>query len=80
MAQVVVYSSNMCGACEMVKGFLDLRQIEFTEKNVSTDLNGRSELISLGYDSTPLTIIGNRQISGFDTKLIDDALAELENA
>lgn len=80
MAQVVVYSSNMCGACEMVKGFLDLRQIEFTEKNVSTDLNGRSELISLGYDSTPLTIIGIRQISGFDTKLIDDALAELENA
>ena len=80
MSKIVVYSSNMCGACEMVKGFLSLRMVEFVEKNVSTDLDGRAELVSMGYDSTPVTIIGRRQITGFDTDLIDDALAELGTA
>lgn len=62
----------------MVKGFLSLRNAEYVEKNVSTDLEGRSELIVMGYDSTPVTVIGDRQIEGFDTGLIDDALAELD--
>lgn len=61
----------------MVKGFLSLRNAAFVEKNVSTDLEGRAELIAMGYDSTPVTVIGERQIQGFDTGLIDKALAEL---
>ncbi len=77
MSQITVYSSNMCGACELVKGFLSLRNAEFVEKNVSTDLEGRAELLSMGYDSTPVTVIGDRQISGFDTGLIDEALSEI---
>ena len=79
MTQVTVYSSNMCGVCEMVKGFLALRNAEFVEKNVSTDLKARAELISMGFDSTPVTVIGNRKISGFDTELIDEALSEPES-
>ena len=80
MAQITVYSSNMCGACEMVKAFLDLRNVKFVEKNVSTDLDGRAELIGMGFDSTPITVIGNQKLTGFDTASIDTALAELENA
>jgi glutaredoxin-like protein NrdH len=76
MSQITVYSSNMCGACEMVKGFLALREIAFVEKNVSTDVKGRAELISMGYDTTPLTVIGDRQISGFDVDILDEALNE----
>lgn len=62
----------------MVKGFLSLRNVEFVEKNVSTDLTGRAELIAMGYDSTPVTVIGDRQLAGFDAGLIDEALAELD--
>ena len=61
----------------MVKGYLSLRNAEFIEKNVSTDMEGRAELIAMGYDSTPVTVIGDRQIAGFDTELIDQALEEL---
>ena len=61
----------------MVKGFLSLRGAEYVEKNVSTDLEGRAELIAMGYDSTPVTVIGDRRLPGFDTGLIDEALAEL---
>jgi hypothetical protein len=60
-----------------VKGFLSLRNVEYVEKNVSTDLDGRAELVAMGYDSTPVTVIGDRQLIGFNSVLIDKALAEL---
>ena len=58
-----------------MKGFLSLRNVEYVEKNVSTDLEGRAELAAMGYDSTPVTVIGGRQLTGFDAVLIDEALA-----
>jgi|TARA_B100001013_G_C24248907_1_gene300178 hypothetical protein len=61
----------------MVKGFLSLRNAAFIEKNISTEPESRRELIEMGYDSTPLTLIGKRQISGFDPELIDAALSEV---
>lgn len=75
MSEVTVYSSNMCSTCEMVKQFLTLRGVEFTEKNVSTDLEGRSELLALGYDTTPVTVVDGRVVSGFDVNDLDAALA-----
>ncbi len=60
----------------MVKGYLSLRNVEYVEKNVSTDMEGRAELTAMGYDSTPLVAIGERRLTGFDPKLIDEALAE----
>jgi hypothetical protein len=61
-----------------VKGFLSLRNAEFVVKNVSTDLEGRAELLAMGFDSTPVTVIGDRQLPGFDAEAIDHALAMLE--
>ncbi len=64
----------------MVKGFLSLRNAEFVEKNVSTDPDGRAELIAMGYDTTPVTVIGDSQLQGFDAGKIDEALALLAEA
>ena len=75
MTEIVVYSSNMCGACEMVKEFLRLRGKEFVERNVSVDLQGRKELLDLGFDATPVTVIGESVVDGFDVDKIDAALA-----
>ena len=76
MAEIIVYSSNMCGACEMVKEFLRLRGREFVERNVSVDLQGREELLDLGFDATPVTVIGGDSVvEGFDVDKIDAALA-----
>lgn len=77
MFNVTVYSSNMCSTCEMVKQFLILRGVDFTEKNVSTDLEGRSELLALGFDTTPVTVIGEKIVPGFDTSDLDAALQTL---
>ena len=76
MAEIVVYSSNMCGACEMVKEFLRLRGREFEERNVSVDLQGRRELLDLGIRRDAGH--GDRRftvVEGFDVDEIDAALA-----
>ena len=75
MSKIVVYSSNMCGTCEMVKSYLLLKKVNFIEKNISIDIDGRSELLEKGFDTTPVTMIGDIWISGFDTHEIDEALA-----
>jgi hypothetical protein len=62
----------------MVKGFLSLRNIEYTVKNVSTDIEGREELLALGFDSTPVAVIGKQVLPGFDVEAIDQALATLD--
>ena len=77
MGHVTVYSSNMCSTCEMVKQFLVLRKQQFTEKNVSSDLEGRAELQALGFDTTPVTVIGETVVEGFDVSVLDAALAAL---
>ena len=46
---------------------------------VSVDLEGRRQLLALGFDTTPVTIIGERVIEGFDGDAIDSALAELRH-
>ena len=61
----------------MVKGYLSLRGVEFVVKNVSTDLEGRAEMIAMGFDSTPVTVIGDQRLPGFDVPAIDKALAAL---
>ena len=60
----------------MVKEFLSLRGVEYVEKNVSTDLEGRAELVAMGYDTTPVTVIGSHTIPGFNVAQFDAAIAE----
>ena len=61
----------------MVKGFLSLRNAEFVDKNVSIDLEARAEIVAMGFDSTPVTVIGDRTLTGFNVMEIDEALAAL---
>ncbi|MEX0760902.1 MAG: glutaredoxin domain-containing protein [Dehalococcoidia bacterium] len=78
MSQVTVYSSNYCGSCLMVKEYLQLKDVPFVEKNVSADNNSKDELLSLGFDTTPVTVVGNVTIRGFDTRQLDLAIASLD--
>lgn len=77
MSQITVYSSNYCSACQMVKAYLAMKGYQYVEKNVSRDLEGRAELVALGFDATPVTVIGERVIEGYDGDAIDAALSEL---
>lgn len=53
MAKVVVYSSESCTYCKQAKEFLKDNNIEYTEKNVSTDMEARKELMAKGHMGVP---------------------------
>jgi glutaredoxin len=55
--------------------YLSQKGVPFTEKNVSRDPSAVQELVSMKARSLPVIIIGDKQLSGFNPKAIDEALA-----
>jgi glutaredoxin len=55
--------------------YLSQKGVEFTEKNVARNPEAVQELMSLGVRSLPLILIGDKRLSGFNPKAIDEALA-----
>jgi hypothetical protein len=49
--------------------------VPFTEKNVGRDPEARQELMELGLTSLPVLLIGDRKLTGFNPRAIDEALA-----
>ncbi len=55
--------------------YLSQKGIQFTEKNVAYNSDAVQELMSMGLRSLPVIVIGDKRLSGFNPKAIDDALA-----
>ncbi len=58
----------------MVKVYLSQKGLEFTERNVSLDENAREDLLSLGYRSTPVTVINDEKVVGYSPPKLEEAL------
>ena len=71
---VVVFSSNTCGYCTMAKDYLNDKNVAFTEKNVSTDVEARKELMKQGFMGVPVIYVDDQVIQGFDKEELDRLL------
>ncbi|MFM1653397.1 glutaredoxin family protein [Brevibacillus sp. B_LB10_24] len=78
MAQAIVYSSTNCNFCKQLKTYLTEQNIPFEERNIDENPAYHEELSRLGIMSVPLTLIGEKQILGFNPNRIKKALAALE--
>jgi glutaredoxin-like protein NrdH len=58
-----------------VKEYLSQKQISFEDHDITTHADAISELQKLGFMTTPVTIIGEKVIVGFDVRKLDEALA-----
>lgn len=76
MANVVIYTSPMCGYCYRAKKLLERKGVAFTEIDVESDSARRQEMIARagGRYTVPQVFINNRHVGGCDD------LFELENA
>ncbi len=74
MKNVVVYTSNTCGYCHEAKKYLDENKVEYTEKNVSTDMEARKELMEQGFMGVPVILVDDEVIQGFDKKRLEALL------
>ena len=59
----------------MVKVYLSRKGFEYTEFNVSENREALKELVTKGYRSTPVTVIGEENVVGYSPTKIDEALA-----
>jgi glutaredoxin len=59
----------------MTKDYLTAHNIEFTDKDVSTDLEARQEMIDKsGQMGVPQTVIDDELVIGFDKPKLDELL------
>lgn len=59
----------------MVKGYLSRKGIEYTVRNISEDVDARQAVIDMGHRTTPVTLIGEHKVVGFDQRALGEALA-----
>ncbi len=72
--KVVVFTSDTCGYCHMAKDYLNEINVEFEERNVSSDKEARKELMSKGFMGVPVIYVDEEVIQGFDKNKLDELL------
>jgi glutaredoxin-like YruB-family protein len=72
--EVIIYSSSTCPHCVSAKNYLTEKGVEYIEKNVSTDMTARNELIKKGYMGVPVIIVDGEEIVGFDKAKLEELL------
>ncbi len=60
--------------CGKVKEFLSQRGIDFVERNVAADETALAELQKLHYMTTPVTVVGDEVVVGFDSEKLERLL------
>ncbi|MBW2974580.1 glutathione S-transferase N-terminal domain-containing protein [Candidatus Woesearchaeota archaeon] len=75
MAKVIVYGTERCPWCHKAKDFLKENNIEFEDKDVSSDEGASNEMIEKsGQRGVPVIDIDGTIIVGFDQEAIKKAL------
>ncbi len=72
--KVVVFSSNTCGYCTMAKEYLTEKGVAYEERNVSSDIEARKELMSKGFMGVPVIYVEDEVIQGFNKAKLDELL------
>lgn len=72
---VILYSVLRCDACDLVRNFLKIRNIPFTEKNMTDDMDLQKEIREKsGSVIVPVTLIGGKTLRGYDSYALSDAI------
>jgi glutaredoxin-like YruB-family protein len=75
MPKVIIYTTTTCPFCKMAKDFFKENNIEYIEKDVTTDEAALKEMVEKsGQMGVPVIDIDNQIIVGFDEEAIRDAL------
>ncbi|MUG46635.1 glutaredoxin family protein [Paenibacillus woosongensis] len=76
MSQVIVYTSTNCPNCHRVKNYLAERGVSYEERNVQRNKEFAQQVLDMGIQVVPVTVIGEQRIPGLNKLQFDKALAE----
>lgn len=75
MSNVIIYSTPTCHFCHAAKEFFTENNVAFTEHDVASDMDKRTEMIELtGQMSVPVIRIDEDIVIGFDEDKIKELL------
>jgi glutaredoxin-like YruB-family protein len=67
MTELKVYTTPTCEFCAALKEYLRKNNIQFTEKDITTDKEARDEMVKkYKVRSVPLIVYGDETMTGFD--------------
>lgn len=73
--RVTVYTTPTCPYCDMVKKYLNSKDVSYTEVDVASDQEAASELVQrTGQQGVPQTEIDGSYVVGYNTKELDRLL------
>lgn len=67
--RVIVYTTNDCIECTMVKKVLNEEGIPFETRNISENQEYQKEVEKYGYLGVPVTVVGDLAVKGFTNEL-----------
>ncbi|MED3562983.1 glutaredoxin family protein [Bacillus xiapuensis] len=67
--KVIVYTTNDCIECTMVKQVLTQEEIRFEIRNISKNAEYQKEVEKFGFLGVPVTVFENRAVKGFTNEL-----------
>lgn len=73
---IMIYTQPTCQACHRLKSFLKQKAIEYQERDVTEDEEAFAELQRLGFSTTPVILIGNEIVAGFDQPKLEKLLLD----
>jgi glutaredoxin-like YruB-family protein len=77
MASIKIYSQPTCPACNELKEYMKNKGIPFEDHDIISDYTALEEMIHVHkVRVTPLMIIGDKKLVGFDVEELEKALAE----
>jgi glutaredoxin 3 len=72
---VAIYSTPTCHFCQMAKEFFGEKGIQFTNYDVSKDMERRQEMFDITSQmGVPVIIIGDDVVIGFDKEKVAELL------
>jgi glutaredoxin len=77
--RIILYTQSGCLNCEVMRIFLDARELNFEERSISGDEAARIELLEIYHTETTPTVVvltaaGAEVIQGFDPDRLDRIL------
>jgi glutaredoxin 3 len=81
MAKVEIYTGSYCPYCTRAKEFLDAKQVDYVEYDVTDDNDGRAKLLerAMGRRTIPQIFINDVGIGGYDDMRALDDKGELDS-
>jgi len=76
MKKVTIYSTPTCHFCNLAKNYFQDHNVEYTEHDVSVDIEKQKEMIEMtGQMGVPVITVDGEAIVGFNQPKLEELLA-----